>query len=166
MPDETIHIDVQGLDKIQAALDKFPRQIESYLGQAGDEAAKRVIFEAEGLKKYPPGGPGAPQPFKTDKSRRYFFAALKSGEIEVPYRRGQSAKSERYGTQWYAERKGYSTLIGNRSSYAQWLGGQNQSGYMAGRGWRRLTDVVHERMGDIVKTYQSWVDKLLRDLGL
>lgn len=52
-------------------------------GAAGKAAALATIAEA---KPYP-GQSGKKQPFKSAKSRRYFFAALKSGAITVPYRR-------------------------------------------------------------------------------
>ena len=166
MPDNMIKIQVIGLDKVMAKLNRFPREIARYLGQAGEEAAKRVILNTVGLQRYPPGGPGAPQPFKSEKSRRYFFYALKAGLIEVPYRRGQSPGSERYGTQFYVKTEGYTTEIGNRASYAWLLGGENQSAYMAARGWRKLVEVAKEKMSQITKVYQAWIDKLIHDLKL
>ena len=35
MPDNNIQIEVRGLDRILKALDKFPGQIQKYIGQAG-----------------------------------------------------------------------------------------------------------------------------------
>lgn len=48
------------------------------------QAALSVL--EEDAKTYPPAS-GKKQPFKTAKQRRWFFAALKRGEITVPYRR-------------------------------------------------------------------------------
>jgi len=169
MPDNTISVRVIGLDKIIKAFDRFPLEIRKNMNQAGSEAAKRVILKTEGLQKYPPGGPGAPQAQNwTDKQRRYFFWALNAGIIEVPYRRGQSPGSQRAGTQWYVESSGaMNTLIGNRASYAPYLHGrESQSPYMANRGWRKLWDVAQEKVKDIGKVYQAWVNKTIKDLGL
>ena len=167
MPGDFIRIEgLESIDKLLLALKRFPQQVKRNLGAAGLEAVKRVIFPVQGLKRYPPGGPGAPQPFKSDKQRRYFFAALKRGEIEVPYRRGQSPNSEKYGAMWYSKSQGYATEVGNRSSYARYLGGTEQSAYMAKRGWRKLFDIVEEKMDSIRAIYQSWINKTLKDLGL
>ena len=171
MPEPLIHIEVQGIDKIQKALERFPRQIARYLGMAGQEAAGRVIFPTVGIKRYPPRKSISRrevygQSFESEKQRRWFFAALKEGRIDVPYRRGQSPGSERLCTQWYATVKGFSTEIGNRASYASLVVGEEQSRMMAARGWRRLVDVVSEEMRRITAVYQAWVDKLIRDLGL
>ena len=168
MPDTTISIKVIGLDKIIAAFDQFPREIWKNMKQAGHESAMRVILPTEGLQKYPPGGPGAPQAQNwTDKQRRYFFWALNAGIIEVPYRRGQSPNSERLGTQWHARQTDLSMTLGNRASYAPYLHGrESQSPYMANRGWRKLWDVAQEKVKDIGKVYQAWVNKTIKDLGL
>lgn len=46
------------------------------------------------LAKYPPQT-HAKQPFRSDKSRRFFFAAVKSGQLQVPYRRsGRGGQTE------------------------------------------------------------------------
>src|SRR3990172_4843367 len=169
MADDFLRIDLEGIDKVMDAFTRFPKQIGRYLGAAGEEAARRVIFPTVGLKRYPPGVPGAPKAQNwTEKQRKFFFAALREGRIEVPYRRGQSPGSERYGTQWYAKalRGGFQTEIGNRASYAKWLAGPQQSRYMANRGWRKLVEAAQEKRVNITRVYQAWVDKLLRDLGL
>jgi len=171
MPDSFIQIKPEGIDKIKAAFNKFPREIAQYLSAAGKEAASRVIFPTVGIKRYPPKKyfsreAAYGKPFFSDKQRRAFFAGLKDGSVDVPYRRGRSASSERYGTQWYANRKGAGTEIGNRASYAPLLGGDKQSRMAKMIGWRKLTDVVDEKMEDITKVYQAWVDKLISKLGL
>src|SRR3990167_970875 len=132
-----LEIEIRGLDKVTAALDKFPDEIKTGLAAAGQEAGEEIV-DTEGLRSYPPEY-HAPRPFVSDKQRRYFFAALRSGEIEVPYRRGQSPRSERYGTQFYVEPRGYNvTVVGNRASYGEFLGGEQQSAYMAAGGWGKL----------------------------
>lgn len=48
--------------------------------------ADDVVLPALSKAKYPPAS-RKKQPFKSDASRRFFFAALKSGAIDVPYHR-------------------------------------------------------------------------------
>jgi hypothetical protein len=164
MADGIITIKLDGVEHIIAAISRFPRQAERYAGQAGNEAADEIL-DTEGLRKYPPVN-RPPRGFKTDKQRRFFFAALRKGQIEVPYRRGASPGSERYGTHWEVETVGLTTTIGNAVSYAEILAGNDtqQSTYMAGIGWRQLEQVAEEKVEDITKIYQGWMDKMMRDL--
>lgn len=154
MPD-FIKIEVIGIERIQAALHKFPREISRYMGQAGSEAASRVILPTEGLKKYPPatGANSPPAP--------YYIRGRGTQGVNKFY-----ATSERLGTRWTTKTTGTKTEIGNSASYAKWVHGEEQAHFMGPKGWRRLVDVVEEKMGDIKKVYQAWVDKLIRDLGL
>src|SRR5690242_18573584 len=59
------------------------------------------------LATYPPRryGPAiwSANPQKRIKQIRGFFAKLRAGEIDVPYRRGQSDASERLGQRWTTE---------------------------------------------------------------
>jgi hypothetical protein len=156
MPDDFIRIEVKGLKELQAAIAKFPQQSAKYLGQAGEEAAKRVLFTTEGLKKYPPAGAANAPPTP------YYIRGR-----GTQYKSGNTGKSEKLGTQWYAKRQGYTTLVGNRASYAKWVhGDEDQASFMAPKGWRKLLEVAKEKMDDILKVYDAWVDKLLKDVGL
>ena len=157
MPNETFQIHVEGIDKIIKALDKFPRQIEKYMGQAGDESAKKVIFPLEGVKKYPPAGPWNTPPVP------YYIRGR-----GTQTKSGNRGNSERFGTQWYAEKQGFATEIGNRASYAKYLAGEEgQRVYWAtSHGWRPLITTVKRYMRHITDVYQKWTDKLIRDLGL
>lgn len=156
MADEFIRIEVQNLDKLQRAVDKFPKATGKYLQGAGKEAASRVILPTEGLKKYPP--------------------ATAANQPPVPYyirgrgtmtKSGLRATSERFGTQWYTKAADkFSTEIGNRASYAQYLSGDNQAAHMERKGWKKLTGVVADKMTQIVTVYNTWITKLLNDIGL
>ena len=69
----------------QAVRDAFARVTDSRLPTTiAQEVARQVVLPK--LAQYPSPS-GAKQPFVSDKSRRYFFAALRSGQIAVPYRR-------------------------------------------------------------------------------
>jgi hypothetical protein len=58
--------------------------VKSDLVQAAAKPAAEAVLSV--AKPYPPAS-RARQPFRSDKSRRFFFAALRSGAITVPYRR-------------------------------------------------------------------------------
>lgn len=78
MPD--IKIKITGLDEALAALNISEGDMRAAAGKA---AALSTIATA---KPYPPQSHKA-QPFRSLKSQHYFFAALRSGAITVPYRR-------------------------------------------------------------------------------
>ncbi len=164
---DALTINVTGVAEKMAALAQFPDALERNMPQAWEEMGVEII-ESEGLQAYPGEYHAAqfPYGFVSDKQRRYFFAALKSGEIEVPYRRGQSPGSERYGTQFYTEQRGaYGAVIGNRAAYAEYLAGGG-SGYMAAGGWKKLIDVAREKLGRLEAILAGWIEKTAKDVGL
>jgi hypothetical protein len=143
-------LEINGLDKLKENLSKFPREIASYLAGAGREAAENVVFPTEGLKRYPPA-----------TSQRYV-----RGRGTQTLTRNYN-DSERYGTQFYSRNEGAKTFLGNRTSYAQWLTDENlQSKVMANKGWKKLVDVVNDKLNDIREVYNQWVSKAIKDLGL
>lgn len=157
MADEFIQIKVEGLDKLQEALRKFPRQVGKYLGGAGKETAKRVILPTEGLQKYPPATAANFPPTP------YYIRGR-----GTQYKSHNTLTSERLGTQWYERTtlQNYQTEVGNRSSYAKFVHGQEQARFMAPKGWRKLLEVAREKIVDIERTYNSWINRLLQDLKL
>lgn len=164
-----IFIDQEQYDRdvaaIQKKIDAIPNELDRNWAAASDEAAKEILM-SPGIVDYPIQKIGVPQPFKTDKSRRYFFAALRRGEITVPYRRGQG-KSQTYGKQWYVETSGMTATIANRATYARYLAGETeQSAYMKARGWRKIKEVADEKLPEIIKIYEGWTGRALKNLKL
>ena len=98
------------------------------------------------IAKYPGGDAHRAQPFKTDKSRRWFFANLREGNIEVPYRRGTSPGSEALGRKWTTKAKnsGFSYVVGNNVSYGPLVQGKRQARYHAQTGWKTVDQVAAE----------------------
>ena len=154
MPDLTIK--VEGLDKILAAMDKFPTQVARNMQQAGDEAAKRVLFKTTGILPYPPET-AANQP-PTPYYIRGRGTQLKSRNL---------GNSEKMGTLFYTEKSGVmDTIVGNRASYARYVVGTEQAHFMKPKGWRILFEVAEEKIGQITKVYQAWINKTIKDVGL
>ena len=78
MPD--IKLTITGLDEAMRLLHIQLQQAAQTIGVAVAEATRNEVAPY-------PGASRKRQPFQSDKSRRYFFAALKSGAITVPYQR-------------------------------------------------------------------------------
>lgn len=86
------------------------------------------------------------EPFKTERQRRFFFAAMRNGTIEVPYIRNSSPGSEAITKRWgiVVSPDGMEVTIGNNASYARLVHGADgeQSKYLGLVGWRRADEVA------------------------
>jgi len=148
-------IELEGLDKLVAKLHKFPREIARNLGAAGEESAKDVILPTQGLQNYPPltAANAPPVPYYIrGRGTQYATRNLENSEL--------------LGKQWVVQRKGFNTVIGNTASYARYVHGEEQAKAMAGIGWKKLFDTAKEKLKDIQKVYQAWVNKTIKDLKL
>lgn len=78
--------------------------------------------------------------------------------------------SEQYGAGWQVTVGGSGSVtsvkITNRVSYARFVGGNQQAGFHAARGWRKFADVVAERgpglVEAIMKTVSEGLSRLVR----
>ena len=95
----------------------------------------------------------------TAKQRRFFFAALRDGRIEVPYRRGLSPTSERLKQRWTSkvDASGKSVTVGNNSSYARQVYSKaDQSWYHKGN-WPTEEDIAKKATPAAVKAYTAGI---------
>jgi hypothetical protein len=101
---------------------------------------------------YPPtDGNRPPQPFVSEKQRRYFFAALRDGRIRLPYRRSSNL-AKKWG-QSEAD-GGYTQIVGNDAEYAPYvIGATSQSLYMRSLGWKSTADVVEQEADAAFSTF-------------
>ena len=123
--------------------------------RAVEQTAKAAgVVALSAVKPYPPTGARPPQPFKSDRSRRFFFYALRHGLIDVPYRRGQSRGSQGLGRSWTnTVRNGSEAVIGTAVSYAPLVKGAHQSAYMGSLGWTKIDEDiarVREEIGRVI----------------
>jgi hypothetical protein len=87
--------------------------------------------------------------FASDRQRRGFFARLRSGQIEVPYRRGSSPGSETLGRRWSIQPSGrFNHVLRNDASYAALVhGADDQAAYHAGN-WKTDEGLADELRSD------------------
>ncbi len=87
--------------------------------------------------------------FVSDKQRRAFFARLRHGEIEVPYRRGSSPGSQALGRRWHIQPSGtINHVLTNDASYAPLVhGATDQAAYHAGN-WKTDEGLASELRAD------------------
>lgn len=127
------------------------------------KAVKAAATHVKGkIATYPPVRRG-PQPFKTDKSRRYFFWALRNGKIDVPYRRGASPGSETLGRKWTisAQDSGLTAVVGNNVSYGRLVQGESQTGYHKTTGWKTTEQVADEERETVVRMLVEEIERIV-----
>jgi hypothetical protein len=148
-----IGIEIQGIPAVQAALEK-----------AGNAATMHKCTQAVGeymrgqVRKYPPyqyvsRTRAYGKPFQSDKQRRWFFAALRSGELTLPYQRTNTLKSG-----WQLTRFGSDDLLlTNDVSYARFVQQSPQARMMTYIGWRTQERIVYEEREQIQRvTQEAW----------
>lgn len=150
----SLSIRVLGLDRVQAALSRFPNEIAQTLQAASGEAANEVL-NTTGLREYPAATAANAPPTP------YYIRGR-----GTQYASRNDHRSERLGTRFYVQATTYRAEIGNTASYAEHVVGEKQAVRMAGIGWRRLIDVAEEKQGEIARIFQGWVDRLIERLGL
>lgn len=157
---EFISLEIKGLDKLVKAFDKWPREIQLGILQAGREASNEIL-NTEGLRGYPPSTAAnrPPAPYYIRGRGTQYASGRNRGE------------SENLGKQWVRTRSGsYGIRISNRASYA-WAvhghkAGKKQARAMGRIGWRKLFDVAKEKIPEITRIYQRWVNRTIKRLGL
>lgn len=142
--------------EVAKALREMPDELEMAAEAAGAEAAKEILG-TEGVQKYPPATAANAPPYP------YYQRGL--GTWTSP---GHNiGGSELYKQQWTTVSEGYRTVSANTASYAPFLvDDERQAGHMAAIGWRKLGDVVSEKLEKIVAIYDGWIERAIERLGL
>jgi hypothetical protein len=123
------------------------------LGGAAD------IIRAD-IKTYPGRQSSGPQQWKSDRQRRWFFAALRRGEIQVPYRRQGTL-----GRSWTREidRSKPAAIIGTHVKYAPYVQDANRQAPMHARNaWTTAQDVVQKKSRAVVRFLEQALSRWAR----
>lgn len=132
----------------------------AYFKVALQSAAVELAGE---MKRYPPQS-RRPQPFKTRKQQRAFFAKLKSGAIEVPYERGMNKKSQKLGQSWTTQTSdnGLRVTVGTAVRYARVVMDSKQSNYHKVTGWKTAKDIARDFRPRFIAIVTSYLRQVSR----
>lgn len=157
-----VGLDVQGIDALVKKLNNLPPAAQD---AAVDEVSDYLLNV---LRHYPQqksvtlrqayGG------FKSDKQRRWFFWALKSGAINVPYRRTQGLARG-----WKKIGNGAKSILANETpgaAFVQPETDKQQANMMRIIGWKPLETEIKERNDKINQKIDGAVKKAMRKVGL
>ena len=154
-----ITIDIVGEEVVFDLLAKLPTEVQD----AAIEEAYKYLLDV--LRAYPPRRyitrvSAYGTPFFTDRQRKWFFAALNSGEIDVPYRRTQGL-----GRAWKKHGFGQNAMLVNPTPGAEYVMGEKQSRHEAMVGWKTTDQIVEEREARIMEKLEVGAEKALKKLG-
>ena len=159
MPELT-GIDIEGLEPLINGLNKLPQEIKD---EAGNEVAK-YLFNV--LQAYPPQKRVTRQAafdsvFFTEKQKRWFFANLEAGTLDVPYRRTQGFRKG-----WRIIGEGITSIIVNEAEAGPYLMGEDrQSRMMQMIGWKKGSEIIKERIEQIQRKADAGIKTAMRKAG-
>lgn len=150
-------VTIRGLEELRR---KLGPQLTSEVFRAPTKRAGQRLETA--LTTYPPSPRGKRMAFKSARQRRFFFAALRSGRITVPYRR-----TMRLGRGWilrFLERVNeFRVEVENRAPYLPWvMGPGTQAAIHKGR-WQTTADIAQKVniaiAGDFTRAIRDWINR-------
>src|SRR5512139_1044120 len=134
-----INIEVKGLDQLLPKIKSLPDELKNQVVEKVSEYSLEVMRTEQPDYKYvsradaypdAPAGPG----FFSERQRRWFFAALASGELSIPYNRTGTLAAG-----WQISRSGDSFTLSNDVPYAPYVQGiESQSRHERMVGWRNV----------------------------
>jgi len=159
MVDDFIAVD--GAAELSAKLNKLPEAVQDAVI---DEVNPYLVNV---LKAYPAyryisfkqayGG------FFSEKQRKYVMARIREGSI----RPGQPNRTQRMARGWKVLGGGRNSLIVNETPYAPYLMSDSQQARMPAKiGWKKLMDVIKNRMKKIQDKADAGAKKAIKRLGL
>lgn len=162
MANELIGFEVQGLAELQAKLAKLPKEAQGAMIDEVNAYMLNVMRAYAPYKSVTRRQAYDDETFFSDKQRRFFFAALNDGRIQIPYRRTQTLSRG-----WKVLDKGTKSLIYNEVSYAKYVQDAEQQARMMGMiGWKGYQALLKERMAKILQVADAGVKKAIKKLKL
>jgi hypothetical protein len=99
--------------------------------------------------------------FFTAKQRRWFFASLKDGNINVPYKRTGGMMAN-----WRMEGTGRLSFLANDAPGVDFVVGEGQSRHEAAVGWKKVSQTLKAQTSGIMHAFASAISKAIRKVGL
>lgn len=154
-----IGIDLQGIQNILSVLQRLPKAARD---EFSEDTADFLIKELckEPPSRYVTRKAAYGKTFFSDKQRRWFFWALGTGKIGVPYRRTGALSRG-----WQKIGSGENLIIANEREGAQWVMGDTQSRHGKMVGWKTYVQVIEKNIKTIETRGAQMIGRVLRNLG-
>lgn len=146
-PDNFVAVDVEGIPRLRAYLNRLPPAVADAVMDAVAKALIDIMQSAQPPPKYVTRAQAYGTPFQSEKQRRWFFAALASGELNVPHHRTQEMRKG-----WKQIGSGVKSLIANEVPGVEFVvGDEHQSRHEKLVGWKTVGATVQAHMPRIEK---------------
>ena len=154
--------DILGDKELVAKLEKMPFEVaDTVVGEVQDYLLN-VLRSDQPPPKYVTRKAAYGVSFFTPKQRRWFFASLADGSINVPYQRTQGLSKG-----WQIVDRGIAGYIVNPTPGAKFVVGDGtQSRHEKMVGWKTVGQQIKDRAGKIAKIVDAAAKKALRKLKL
>jgi hypothetical protein len=159
---DTFTLEIRGLAELQAAFTRLGRDLETELAPALEDALHYLWQEL-------PPYPAKPQPGEasrhwTPKQRAWFFAALRAGEVQTPYkRRLAGGLGGSLSTEVRSQAGQLTGLMGPSMPYAPYVIGLDQQASLhAGRWWTLEEEVEKNLPGAVARLEQAVAQMIAR----
>lgn len=151
-----IELEIEGLAE---ALDMF-LQGNQRIGMALKRATQASVKVLRArLAKYPGKSTGT-MTFVSDKQRRFFFAALRSGAIQVPYRRTGTL-----GRKWTSKvtftDDDVMGFVGNNAPYAPYVQGFDTQARIHAGNWQTDQSVADESRDEVLGIFADEISRAM-----
>lgn len=157
-----IKIEILNYKEIESKLNKLPIEAADVCAGEVQDYMLNVMRSDQPSPNYVTRKAAYGQPFQSDKQRRWFFWALNSGAINVPYHRTQELSKG-----WHIVNRGLLGYLVNYTKGASYVVGErNQSRHEAMVGWKKASQQISERLDKINKIIDAAAKKAIRKLGL
>lgn len=162
----TAAIELRGLEPVIADLERLRKlQFVNAVLMAGAVYLQRKVATYP-PKKRPTRASVYGRTFKTVRQRKFFFAALADGKIDVPYRRGISPGSQTLGKRWtVASQSPFVVVLGNNATYARLVQSlQDQSLYMRAVGWVPVETIIEREEANVLRYMGREMNRQVKSL--
>jgi hypothetical protein len=159
MSNDFIGVDVRGLDILAKLLRDLPDEVQDTVIDDVSEYLLNVL-KINAQQNYVTRKAAYGVSFFTPKQRRWFFAALADGKINVPYHRTQALAAG-----WKQVGRGRNSILANEAKGADWVVGENQSRHERMVGWKTVTQTIIDRQEQIQRKADAAAQKAIKKLG-
>jgi hypothetical protein len=153
-----IGVDITGITEAQRKLQHLPQAVIDAAMDAANETALNALRTYDPYRYVPRAAVG----WASEKQRRYVMAAIRRGEITVPYKRTQNLRRG-----WRKIGSGAQAIIANEVGYAGYvMGDTEQARRFSIMPWRRLMQRIQQAMPTIIKRAEAAIKQAVKGLGL
>lgn len=147
---EFIKIETSDFEDVALQFGALAHQIPSLTFRAIDRVGRDAV---DYLKQYPARFSGQGPGFKSERQRRWFFAALRAGQISVPYQR-----TGILGRGWRVTAQGNGQIgVTNNIEYTKWVQVQSSQARIHQGRWRTVEEAIAQM--------PEWADRSADKLG-